>query len=509
MKASGMHRRAFLGSTLALAACRQPIASPPASAPVRKGAPPKMPLGLQLGDVTDGRAVVWSRADRNAQMRVEWSAAGGRRVELGPVVSAETDFCGVVELEGLPSGAEVKLAVSFVGEAESERLTASFRTPGAGDVSFAWSGDTCGQGYGIDPDHGMRVYDAIRRTSPDFFVHSGDLIYADGPILGTMRAPDDTVFHNLVVPEKTKVAETLAEFRAAFGYHLLDEDVRRFHREVPVIVQWDDHEIHNNWWPGQTLDDPRYEQEKKVPILAQRARRALFEYTPIRRSDNHAIHRVIRRGLVDVFVLDARSFRSPNGRNLQKIASEVTAFLGETQLDWLKRELLASKATWKVIACDQPVGLVIGDGYDDGVQKHEGWANGDPGPPLGREHELARLLRFVEEKKIANLVIITADVHYAAAHEYAAERGKIGPFPTFFEFVAGPLHAGGFGPKEMDATFGGKVLFQRVPPIMNQPPTGIWPSFGTVHVDSKSHAMTVRLHDGLGSVIFDKVLQPA
>ena len=207
-----------------------------------------------------------------------------------------------------------------------------------------------------------------------------------------------------------------------------------------------------------------------------------------------------------MFVLDARSFRGPNGKNLEKSASEVTAFLGDTQADWLKQELLASKATWKVIACDQPVGLVIGDGFEDGVQKHEGWANGDPGPPLGREHELARILRFVEEKKIKNLVFITADVHYVAAHEYAAERGKIGPFPTFWEFVAGPLHAGGFGPSPMDATFGGKVMFQRVPPMMNQPPIKEWPSFGTVHVDSKSHAMTVRLHDGLGGVLFEKVL---
>jgi len=503
-----MKRRAFLATGLALAACRHG-ASPPVVQPVRKGTPPKLPLGLQIGDVTDGRAVIWSRADRKSQMVVGVTYGAVRRVELGPTVDADSDYCGVVELEGIPPGSDVKVDVSFAGEAESEKLTGSFRTSGTGDVTFAWSGDTCGQGYGIDPDRGLKVYESIRKTAPDFFVHSGDLIYADVPIVGQLRAPDGTVFYNLVVPEKAKVAETLAEFRGAFGYHLLDEHVRKFHREVPVVVQWDDHEIHNNWWPGQTLADPRYKLENKVPILAQRARRALFEYTPIRRSATHAIQRVIKRGLVDVFVLDARSFRAPNGKNLEKDASEVTAFLGDAQLDWLKQELAQSKATWKVIACDQPVGLVIGDGFEDGVQKHEGWANGDPGEPRGREHELARLLRFVESKKLKNLVWITADVHYAAAHEYAAERGKIGPFPTFWEFVAGPLHAGGFGPSPMDTTFGGKVVFQRVPPMMNQPQIKEWPSFGTVHVDSKSLAMTVRLHDGLGGVLFEKVLDPA
>lgn len=493
-----------------MAACRTATVATPKPnvivAPKRAGTPPKLPLGVQIGDVTDDRAVVWSRADRRAQLRVAWSHNGKEHVEIGPTVDADTDFCGVVELTGLPRGATLDYEVSFVGEAESDRIKGSFRTAGDGDVMFAWSGDTCGQGYGIDHDRGgLAVYESIRKVSPHFFLHSGDLIYADNPIKEEQKAPGDVVFRNLVVPEKSKVAETLAEFRGAFGYHLLDPGVRKFHREVPVIVQWDDHEIHNNWWPGQTLGDPRYTLENKVPILAQRARKALFEYTPIRRG--HDIHRVIRRGLLDIFVLDARSFRAPNGPNMQKDATEVTAFLGQPQLDWLKTELLASKATWKVIACDQPVGLVIGDGYDDaGNQLHEGWANGDPGPPRGREHEMAKLLRFVQEKALKNLVFLTADVHYVAAHEYAADRGKIGAFPTFWEFVVGPLHAGGFGPSPMDGTFGGKVVFQRVPPVMNQPPIGEWSSFGTVSVDRGSLAMTVRLHDGLGGVLFEKVL---
>jgi alkaline phosphatase D len=503
-----MDRRAFLASSAVLLGCGSPPVQRPVVAPKRAGTPPKLPLGMQIGDVSEDRAVVWSRADRKAQMVVAWTHGAVRRVELGPIVDENNDYCGVVELSGLPRGADLALEVSFAGEAGSEVLKGSFRTAGDGDVTLAWSGDTCGQGYGIDPElGGLKVYESMRKQSPHLFVHSGDIIYADNPIKAEMTAPDGTVFHNLVIPEKQKVAETLAEFRGAFGYHLLDENVRRFHREVPVIAQWDDHEIHNNWWPGQTLADPRYTIENKCSILAQRARRALFEYTPIRRGKE--VQRVIRRGLLDVFVLDARSYRSPNGKNLEKNASEVTAFLGAPQVDWLQQELLKSKATWKVIACDQPVGLVIGDGWDDGVQKHEGWANGDNGPPRGREHEMKLLLQFAQEKAIKNLVFITADVHYVSANEYSAERGKIGPFPTFWEFVAGPLHAGGFGPSPMDETFGGKVMYSRVPPIMNQPPIGVWPSFGTMHVDRATHAMTVRLHDGLGGVLFEKVLNAA
>lgn len=500
-----MDRRAFLASSLLLGcgAPPRPLVTPPR----RAGTPPKLPFGVQVGEVSDDRANVWSRADRKAQMKVVWSHNGAAHTELGRLVDESNDYCGLIELAGLPRGARIEYAVSFVGEAASAPVTGSFVTAGDGDVSFAWSGDTCGQGYGIDPElGGLKVYEAMRKQAPHFFVHSGDMIYADNPIEAVKTAPDGTVFHNLVIPEKKKVAETLAEFRGAFGYALLDENVRRFHSEVPVIVQWDDHEIHNNWWPGQTLADERY-VEPRASVLAQRARRAMFEYTPIRRG--REIHRVIRRGLVDVFMLDARSFRAPNGKNLEKDASDMTAFLGAAQLSWLQSELLASTATWKVIACDQPIGLVIGDGWDDGVQLHEGWANNDPGPPRGREHEMKLLLQFFQEKAIKNFVFITADVHYVAAHEYAAERGKIGPFPTFWEFVVGPLHAGGFGPSPMDATFGGKVIYSRVPPVMNQPPLGVWPSFGTMHIDRGTHALTVRLHDGLGGVLFEKVSLPA
>ncbi|MGZ6095591.1 MAG: alkaline phosphatase D family protein [Polyangiales bacterium] len=498
-----MDRRAFLGTAFAIG-CGGATRRPTNSSPNAIKATAKATHGVQVGDVDGDRAVIWARASSPAPMRVTWSDdSGTQHVVEGPIVSLEEDLCGVIELAGLPLGRTIRYSVDFGAEA----VQASFRTPGSGDVLFAWSGDTCGQGFGIDRDRGgIKVYDVIRRLKPDFFLHSGDLIYADNPIPETLELPDGSLFRNLTTPETSKVAETLAEFRGRFGYHLLDENVRAFHREVPIVVQWDDHEIHNNWYPGQTLSDPRYQQENKVPVLAQRARRALFEWTPIRRDPKKQIPRVIHRGIVDVFVLDARSFRGPNGPNLEKDYVEPAHFFGPDQLEWLRHELATSKATWKIIACDQPISLMIGDGIHDGVQFHEGIANDDPGPAKGREIEIARLLRFLEEKKIANVIFLTADVHYPSAMRYDASRGKIGPFPSFWEFVAGPLHAGGFGQCRLDPTFGPEIAFQRLVERNNQPPIGVWPSFGSVHVDSKSHALTARLHDGLGAELFSTTL---
>jgi alkaline phosphatase D len=93
----------------------------------------------------------------------------------------------------------------------------------------------------------MKIYEAMRQTNPDFFIHSGDNIYADGPIQEFANAEDGKVWHNVVTPEVSKVAETLAEFRGRYKYNVLDENVRRFNAEVPQIWQWDDHEIINNW----------------------------------------------------------------------------------------------------------------------------------------------------------------------------------------------------------------------------------------------------------------------
>lgn len=498
-----MDRRAFLGSALvSLTACRGATTGPRPQSNAKVKATAKLTHGVQVGDVTGDRAVIWGRAASPAPMRVRWSVEGAaEQVVEGPIVSLDEDLCGVVELAGLPSNAFIHYAVDF----GAEPVTGTFRTAGDGDVFFAWSGDTCGQGFGIDRDRGgMRVYDVIRRQKPDFFLHSGDLIYADDPIAETIALPDGSTWRNVVTKEKSKVAETLAEFRGNFAYSFLDENVRAFAREVPVLVQWDDHEIHNNWFPGQTLDDERYLVEPHVNVLAARARRALFEWSPIRRDEQRRIQRVIRRGIVDLFVLDARSFRGPNNPNLQKQPGADSDFLGGAQVDWLLGELRASKATWKVIACDQPLSLVIPD-----KRGQEGVANADDGPPRGREIEVARLLRRLGEAKIENVVFLTADVHFPAAIRYEAERGRIGPFPTFWEFVAGPLHAGGFGPNALDLTFGPELVFQRLPPMINQPPIGVWPSFGSVHVDRATHALTVRLHDGLGAVLFEKVLQPA
>ena len=124
------------------------------------------------------------------------------------------------------------------------------------------------------------------RNRPDFFIHSGDTIYADGPIPAEQALPNGEVWRNIVTEEKSKPAETLAEFRGAYKYNLLDRNVLAFNRDIPIFAQWDDHEVTNNWWPGEPLDRAEHLRKKYVDknalALAARASRAFHEYMPMR-----------------------------------------------------------------------------------------------------------------------------------------------------------------------------------------------------------------------------------
>ena len=125
-----------------------------------------------------------------------------------------------------------------------------------------------------------------------------------------------------MTPAKSKVAETLDEFRGNYAYNLLDAHVRRFNAAVPLVAQWDDHEVMNNWHPGMQVEPTRATRESSIALLAARAKRAMFEYVPIRPHPDDA-ERVYRSFVygprLEVFVLDERSYRGPNTDNRQPL----------------------------------------------------------------------------------------------------------------------------------------------------------------------------------------------
>ncbi|GAA2450789.1 alkaline phosphatase D family protein [Actinomadura vinacea] len=472
---------------------------------VRAGRP-QLTHGVQTGDVTAHEAVVWARSDRPARMIVEVSGRPDfkdlKRIP-GPVLTPDTDLTGKTFLRGLPAGRELHYRVRLAdGSLLSEAVTGRLRTAPThrADIGFVWSGDLAGQGWGINTElGGYRIFKAMGAVDPDFFLCSGDLVYADGPLAETVALPDGRTWRNLVTPEKTKVAETLAEYRGQFRYNLHDANLRAFNARVPMIYQWDDHEVTNNWYPGEILDLPQY-TEKRVDVLAARARRAMFEYTP---TKGDRLYRRLSYGpMLDVFVLDMRTHKDPNGPN--NSASQTNGVLGAEQLAWLKRELRRSTATWKVMAADLPIGLIV----PDGSAAQEGISQGDNGAPLGREREIADLLSYAKKHKVRNMVWLTADVHYTAAHYYDPAKAAFKDFDPFWEFVTGPLNAGAFGPNNLEGTFGPQLAFRKTPPRANTSPAEGYQFFGEAAIDAASGEFTARLRDIDGNTLYSKSLRP-
>ncbi|MCA6106583.1 alkaline phosphatase D family protein [Bradyrhizobium cenepequi] len=489
----GLTRRQLLirsASTAALATL-DTLAKPYLS---RAADRPQLQCGIQSGDVSSDAAVIWSRADRAARMQVECAADENFKTILRTASTEalpSADFTAELLLEGPPPGQDIFYRVRFESSdgLAGEASTGRFRTAPVTRrlISFVWSGDTVGQGWGIDPSRGgLRSYRTMLENRPDFFIHSGDHIYADCPVPSELTLPDGTLWRNIVTEEKSVVAKSLEQFRGNYKYNWCDANFRAFHAEVPMFAQWDDHEVCDDWSPTGSADETGYAEDGSS-LLVARARQAFHEFMPMRAipAQDGRVYRKIAYGpLLDVFLIDMRSYRDSTWNN----GDDRDCFiLGKAQLAWLKRELVASSATWKVIAADLPIGLISLDAV----------ALGD-GPPERREHEIADLLCFMKRAGIRNTVWLTADMHYTAAHHYDPNRAVFPDFEPFWEFVSGPLHAGTWSPGVLDNTFGPKAMYQKgCSPEQgdNLAPCFSLQFFGRVDIDGESEVMTVTLKD--------------
>ncbi len=365
--------------------CRARVPPPPAL--VRSGRP-LLTHGVAAGDVRPGSGLVWTRADRPSRMVVEVAGSPDFRRALripGPVLTPATDLTGKLRVPATRGRVHYRVvAEPLDGGPASAPLTGSFRAvPGRGEpVRIQWSGDVVGQGWGIDrATGGMRIFSAMADREPDLFLHSGDTVYADGPLTETVTLPDGRVWRNEMTEAKAKVAETLAEFRGQFAYNLRDDNLRRFAASVGQIVQWDDHEVTNNWYPGEILTGEVGERytEKRVDVLAARGFRAFHEWQPVdpRTAVDGRVYRRVPFGPhIEVFVLDMRTYRSANSAN----TGRGERILGQAQARWLVDALASSRATWKIVASDMPIGVLV----PDGDTAWEAVANGVPAAERAR-----------------------------------------------------------------------------------------------------------------------------
>jgi alkaline phosphatase D len=106
-------------------------------------------------------------------------------------------------------------------------------------------------------------------------------------------------------------------------------------------------------------------------------------------------------------------------------------------------------------------------------------------------------------------VWLTADVHYAAAHFYNPDKAQFQDFTPFWEFVAGPLHAGTGSQNELDNTFGPEVKFAKAAPAgVILSPSDNMQFFGHVQIEGATGQMTITLRDRTDAALWSTKLDP-
>lgn len=123
------------------------------------------------------------------------------------------------------------------------------------------------------------------------------------------------------------------------------------------MVTWDDHESASDAWRegAENHGDDDYQPEGSWEARRAVALQAYFEWMPVRPSGpgGTKLHRSFRFGdLADLAALDLRRHRDRQVDFPQDVGSvddPSRTLAGRPQLDWLKSELTASAATWKLV----------------------------------------------------------------------------------------------------------------------------------------------------------------
>jgi len=481
---------------------------------------------VQSGEVSDSSAVVMVRCNNEKDSAVSLSLDKGASVEASQAFMAR-DYTISFLVKGLSGNTKYSYVATCTPlDGVSPAVTsmnASFMTaPSADDSSalkFVWAADLAGQGWGRNPDFevttpsgktikgGYVVFETMESLNPQFALFQGDMIYADNNIPAIKAIPDAIGGGNWTNnPSKDFIAVTLDEFRANWKYNFGDDKMQSFLSKTPVFVQWDDHEVTNNWWPGEVMAG-KYEAGTAADSLYVNSLQSFYEFNPI--MEDSSIYRKQRFGKnVEIFFPDYRSFRDPNPDNSNPDGS---AMMGKEQLEWLKQGLLESTATWKIISSHDPIGIVTGGDGD-----RDSFGQMDPAI-LGREFEVKELLAFINDNDIHNVVSLTSDVHFTAHVNMDPSRAEGGfkDFKPLNEFVIGPTHSGSFGPNYMDTSFGAHYVYEMGPLTKgferwaNLPPQqSDLQSFGYAEV-SEEGVLDIKLMTIAGEVMYEQRLEPA
>lgn len=219
----------------------------------------------------------------------------------------------------------------------------------------------------------------------------------------------------------TTEAIDLKDYRMRYNQYRLDVDFIKVHQQHPFICIWDDHETANDSYKnGAQNHQPKWEGKWEDRKTA--AKRAYFEWLPIRNHPQQKINRILKYGeLADLIMLDTRlegRDKKPNDMYAPSFMDSSRVMLGDTQRQWLFDALKNSTAKWKIIG--QQVVF---------SELNVGWAN--PLDRLKTENylldiwdgypvERLKIIDYLKENQMENVVFLSGDFHTAFGFEVTA-----------------------------------------------------------------------------------------
>ncbi|MFJ8127130.1 alkaline phosphatase D family protein [Streptomyces hydrogenans] len=425
--------------TVVKAAAVTAVAAPAllgAAAPALADAPaPAFPHGVASGDPLPDGVLLWTRVTPSpeavpgsglgADVRVDWEVAEDR------------GFARVVASGATTAGAAadhtVKADVRGLRPATAYffRFTAGGTVSPTGRTRTAPAADSAAPGvrFGVvscanyEAGHFSAYRHLAARADLDAILHLGDYIYEYAS--GVYPKAEDTVRTH----EPRHEIVSLADYRTRHGRYKTDPDLQALHAAHPVVAIWDDHEFANDAWTGGAENHtPGAEGEWAARVAA--AKRAYFEWMPVRASTEGTVFRRLRFGrLADLHLLDLRSFRSAQAKTGSGTVDDPDRTItGRPQLDWLKSGLAGSDATWQLVGTSvmispvafgslpayllEPLAGLLGlpaEGIAVNVDQWDGYTD-----------DRKELLAHLGSRAIRNTVFLTGDIHMAWANDVPA-----------------------------------------------------------------------------------------
>jgi alkaline phosphatase D len=384
-------RRQLLAGTAALAAMRfvenEAIAQnsvhpknddglPPVPADEPIPGTPFLKCGPMLGHIDHERALLWLKASNTSRATIRY----GTTSDLGDArmtsleLSKETAFSGVAGLKELKPSTRYYYSVQL-GDTPATLLPhASFITapvPGsAGKARIAFVSCAGYRGYMAAASWG----EMAEHANFDLILQLGDNHYANSP--------------------------DLEKQRAYYTMHRKVTGFRALTNRVPCYGIWDDHDYGPNDSDGTLVGKEN----------ALRAFKEFWANPAYGLDDTPGCFFKITRGDVEIYMLDVRYHRSPDNAE----QTDAKTMLGAAQLEWLKKELTASKARIKFIAS--------GSTFDNNGL-FDSWKS--------YTHERRVLLDFLRE--IDGVILLSGDRHFTAGYQVEGR---------FIEVTSGPVGSG-------------------------------------------------------------------